>query len=232
MIPVLPYLAVAAGCLVTRPPAQPISSDTCRWPGNPDRPAGANEPPSSQSGSLWSWPCRWGPRQGSRRGTARVPSIRARSPRDWILANVGRRTAIARERDTPVLLPTEYRLRGRDYLSTRPMEWYGCRQHAGLRRQQWRVSAASTIPATPQADAWYHALFSCRSSCRPRPWPTRTDHPDQSAPQVGGRRQTPSERGDQARSRSTTSVGPGTSARTVNPLARRSTEIARIAMIE
>src|SRR4051794_39165189 len=36
----------------------------------------------------------------------------------------------------------------------------------------------------------------------------------------GGRRQTASDRGDHARTRSTTSVVPGTSARTVNPLAR------------
>ena len=171
MIPILPYLAVAAGCLVTDLPG--IVRRHVPMVARPGFARLAQRTAVVTVGLALVVALSMGTATGIASGKSASAVDTRTIARDWIFANVGRRTAIARERDTPVLLPADYRLRGRDYLSTRPMEWY---RSAGT---QVFVASSGAYqqfvdnPATPQPDAWYHALFALPEIYRVDPGPGR-----------------------------------------------------------
>ena len=90
---------------------------------------------------------------------------------DWILANVPRNTVVARERYTPQLTSARYRLRNHDFLWQRGWAWY---QEQGVRY----LVTSSTIygqfygnPKDPVHDAFYTQLFELPEVFRADPGP-------------------------------------------------------------
>jgi 4-amino-4-deoxy-L-arabinose transferase-like glycosyltransferase len=91
--------------------------------------------------------------------------------RDWLLANVPRKSIVAREQYTPQLTPDEYRLRNHDFLWQRNWAWY--------REQGVRYLITSSLvyarfyenPDAPTQDTFYTELFGLPEVFRVDPDP-------------------------------------------------------------
>ncbi|MEA2621084.1 MAG: hypothetical protein QOC97_1857, partial [Chloroflexota bacterium] len=168
LIPILPYLAIAAACLMADVPGGARKLAGRRSIGSAD----LMRRVAIAGAALALVACLLpGAAAGVASGRQAVITDTRTVARDWLLANVGRQTAIARERDTPVLLPDEFRFRGRYYLSTRPLEWY---RSAGTQLLVTSSDAYAQFvgnPTTPDPDAWYRALFKLPELFRVDPGP-------------------------------------------------------------
>ena len=91
--------------------------------------------------------------------------------RNWLLANVARRTVVARERDTPFLAQDEFLLRPFRYLTFHSLDWY---RRAGTQlmvTSSYAYGAFVDNPETPQPDEWYRSLFALPELFRVEPGP-------------------------------------------------------------
>ncbi len=172
LIPMLPYLAVAAACLLGDLPgmvrgvtARSVDPGLGRALG---RAVGVGAIALLVAGLALGFGA--GSASGERASQLDTRTI----ARDWILANVARKTVIARERDTPFLAEDEYRLRPFRYLTFHSLDWYRDAGTQLMVTSSLAYGAFVENPATPQPDAWYQALFALPEVFRVEPGP---DHP-------------------------------------------------------
>lgn len=167
LIPILPYLAVAAACFLADVPDF-VRRTAARGRDSQATPLiyrGAMAATvvviiacvglGMASGAASGW-------RGSDLDTRTIA-------RDWLLANVARNTVIARERETPMLMPGEFRLRPRFYLATRPLDWYRDAGTQLLVTSSFAYSRFVGNPETPGPDAWYRGLFDLHPVFRVEP---------------------------------------------------------------
>jgi hypothetical protein len=85
------------------------------------------------------------------------------------------RERIARlgERETPLLMPDEYRLRPRFYLPERSLDWYRDAGTQVVVSSSYAYGRYLGNPTTPDQDAWYRALFTLPEIFRVEPGPGR-----------------------------------------------------------
>jgi len=78
---------------------------------------------------------------------------------------------IAREQQTPLLTPDEYRLRPRSYLSERSLDWYRDARTQLLVSSSYAHNRFLGNAGAPEADAWYRTLFDLPEVFRVEPGP-------------------------------------------------------------
>ena len=165
LVPLIPYLAVAAGLLVVR---------TVAWLGG-IRPVLRRVSNAGLAAGLMLIVLVAGLvpdavlayQEGSRleRPDTRTLAL------DWILANVPRNTVVARERYTPQLTSARYRLRDHEFLWQRDWRWY---EEQGVR---YLITSSTTYgqfyrnARDPVHDAFYTQLFELPEVFRADPGP-------------------------------------------------------------
>jgi 4-amino-4-deoxy-L-arabinose transferase-like glycosyltransferase len=157
VLPMVPYLAIAAGLLVVR---------AAGWIAG-HRPGGLPRPRRFDArilGVLVVGVLVLGLAPGYASGIAEGQRLQHPDTRtlahDWIIKNIGHSQVIARERYTPQLTSERYRLRNHGFLWERGWAWY---QEQGVRY----LVASSTVygqavgnPNDPVHDRFYRELFS------------------------------------------------------------------------
>jgi hypothetical protein len=170
LLPIVPYLAVAAGLLI----ADGI-----------DRVAGKADPTRA---------ARHGPFRGAWIAIAVAAAILviglapgfARAyqegrqlegtdtrtlAREWLLANVPRKSIVAREQYTPQITPDEYRLRNHEFLWQRDWAWYEELDVRYLITSSLVYARFHDNPDAPAQDAFYTELFALPEVFRADPGP-------------------------------------------------------------
>ena len=165
VLPIVPYLAIAAGLLVSRL----VERVGQRFPRI------GRIPGSWMAGALAFAILAVGLAPGY--AAAYADGRRLERPdtrtlaRDWLLINVPRKSIVAREQYTPQLTPDEYRLRNHDFLWQRNWDWY---HDVGVRylvTSSLQYARFHRNPDAPSQDAFYSELFELPEVFRADPGP-------------------------------------------------------------